>query len=356
MLNTDQMDQVRVTYEKTCVVYVDPDIPKTNPFDLLVDLIQAFASHLRTWTIDSCELMRSILTACDMMAYDEPPPANQMQMNLHSMQTTANVEDDLVALLWHGRAHHARSIASALAQRLCRIHPVSLSSQGDDTMSDANLLRLEVLVHPLPLRGIFELSHLDPAKNVDWSLFIDPVVVSLTNSPLNWIAYGACVLRKHIDKEFHALACEKIQMLSYFMAAEKIGSRMPVSKETPMIGEYQPYWAVDFTQCPRSFDASDFFYVFIHDLMDKFPKLIQSMVGRRILRGIVLYAGERLALEFLERPLPPHWDSFLAETTLTAAMAPKGKRPLSPTPPEPQSEDETEAASAQDAKRAKTDA
>jgi len=352
MLNNEQMDQVRYTYERTYVVYVDPDIPKTNPFDLLTDLLQAFASHLQRWTIESCELMRSILSACDMLSYndpsvDTPVPTSHIvgdmifqewKDSICTGSVTDNVEDDMVSILWRGRAAHARALSRAVANRLSRISSDVIESKASPSMTQANLLRLEVLVHPLPLRGICSFVEIISDKCIDWNLFLDYPTATVTQTPLYWMAYAAFVIHKHIDQGFNEESCEKLHTLAYFLAHEKVGDRMTVAPDTPMTGEYQPYWALDFSKCPKSFDASDFLYVYIQDLIEKYPKLIATKVGRRILRSIVLFVGEMIVQEWNQQPLLPKWDAPLAEKVFYPVSASVEKRPLSPAPP-PESSD-----------------
>lgn len=341
MLTSSQMDVVRTLYDRTFVVYVDPSIPKTDPIDLLTDLTQTFVSRLKEWTLDSVELMRAIIGACDVFEYETPSPDHELFMVPDtSVRYTVDLEEDISTLLWHGRSRHATALSYALAERLCQRKP-EVKGPFSDSVSSLSLLRarLEVLVHPWPLKEVaraIEETH----TGIPWE-----EIRQDRGSPLQTLALFLYLFagrqfvlasRTHFDAHsFSETAVDVFQTAAYFMAESVIGKRMQVAHDCVMPGEYHPYWALHMPKYPEALDASEFMYIYIHEMIDIHPGLLTSNPGRRILRGLALYAGQKLALEFHQRPIAER------KTLSPVAFAYCAKRPLSPTPPS-LSEDEKE--------------
>lgn len=298
-------------------MYVDPSIPKTSPLELLTDLLQAFAPLLREWTLDSIELARAILNAVDIFPYVEPSFLNELFILPDTaVKYTLDLEEDISTLLWHGRARHAKVLSKALADRLCRLKAETVTPIAPAEDTDVSLARLEVLVHPWPLKHM--------AEKWKEEALIHSGLRQDFGSPLRCLALALYHLHSellHFSKE----AAELVQTAGYFIAECKVNHQVPLAINSPIPCVFDPYWALHIPKYPEALDASEFMYVYVHELVDLHPQLLTTIVGRRILRGLVLYVGQRLALEFHDRPM-------MASRASHATERPP-KRPRSPTPP-----------------------
>lgn len=317
MLSEVQRANVVRVYEQTSVVYVDPSIPKTNPLDLLVDLVQCFRPMLQSWNLDSVELLRAILNVCDIFPYADPQHDHELNSRTSEVHYVMDQVEDVASFLWHSRIAHARSLAHSLAQRLCHVddkfpsnHVLVADSDIPLEASETIVLsRLEIMVHPYPVRNIVSIAA-GAAKSAHE---VFPLLNKDRGSPLHTLAFAIYALAPFL-KRFSVSTAETLQVASYFTVESQLGRELPYVN-SPIKGLYSPYWEIDHENL---LSLTQFLYVYIRDLCELNSTFLTGGIGRRILRGLVIYAGHKQALYLANEP-----KDFGVE------------RPASPVPPPP---------------------